>query len=168
MDCIKRDPAQCLFLLVIFLRCGWAEGASLQGARTYICGLVSSMVPYIINHAGQEVEARRDVMWEQEDADSLRKKYADKWKSQREEDVVWKQINVSLLCYLFLLLLTGLQLPVRPPSSIHWHWPFQAARLAQSTQCSSSAHDSAVLMTPVLLCWLPELPLQAQKRHRPR
>lgn len=69
----------------------------MQGARTYICGLVSSMVPYIINHAGEEVEARRDVMWEQEDADSLRKKYADKWKSQREEDVVWKQINVSFL-----------------------------------------------------------------------
>lgn len=74
----------------------------------------------------------------------------------------------------FLLLLTCLQPPVSPPCSAHWHWSFQAARLAQSIERGSSAHDlpslgaQAPCSTRMFLCWLPELPLKAQKRSAGR
>lgn len=78
MDCFKRNTAQHLLQPVILLKYRGAEPAGLQSTETYVCRLVSSIVPYIINHAGEEVEAGRDVMREQENAQSLRRKRTDK------------------------------------------------------------------------------------------
>lgn len=85
---------------IILLKCRRVEPAGLQSTKTYVCGLVSSIVPYIIDHAGEEVEAGRDVMREQQDAQSLQRKYTKKWESQRE-DIALKLTNNALLCYPF-------------------------------------------------------------------
>lgn len=58
---------------IILLKCQGVGPAGLCSTKTYVCGLISSIVPYIIDHAGEEVEAGRDVMREQQDAQSLRR-----------------------------------------------------------------------------------------------
>ena len=58
-------------------------------------------MPYVIDHAGEEVEAGRDVMWEQQDAQSLRRKRTDKREGEREKDIALKPPNNALLCHLF-------------------------------------------------------------------
>lgn len=42
--------------------------------NTHISGLVPSIVPHVIHHGGEQVQAGRDVVRKQEDAEGLKNK----------------------------------------------------------------------------------------------
>lgn len=119
------------------------ELASLQRTKTYICGLVSSILPYIIDHAGEEVEAGRDVMREQQDAQSLQRQHTDKWESWREKGIIIKQTNNALLCYLFPV---AADLPPAPSDkSSH---PFSASTSPSKQQDLQGIYSVAAKLRP--------------------
>lgn len=57
-------------------------------------------MPDIINHAGEEAEAGRDVTWEQQDTQGLQRN-THRNGNQREKDVIPKETNTALPCYLY-------------------------------------------------------------------